>query len=240
MNLWDFEDRGGAYSARLRPAEREVLADVVGQVVELLGGDPDENRAEEHPLDRVRLGVGPVPAPTDPAVRRLLPDGSRGDAEIAAEFRRLTQDELRSTKVGALLRLHALLLGGPSDGLVVPPGEAAAVAAAMTDVRLVVAERLGVHTEEEADEVYRLANEPGNEPGIEPGNEPGIEPGADEDGPDLARRLLAVVSVVLGVLQDSLVELMLAAMPDDGVGASEPGRTDDPHDGPPDPTRAPR
>jgi hypothetical protein len=288
MNTWVFEVRDGWYSARLRPDEREVLADVAGQVVELLGGHldravhpPDEGSGravdrhapdadlpggrrpeavqpdadlphgrrpdavqpggrrpdadppegdlpEGHPLDLVRLGVGPVPAPTDAAVHRLLPDGSRGDAEIAAEFRRLTEDELRSTKVGNLRRLRTLLLGGPSDRVVVSPGEAAAAAAAMTDLRLVVAERLGVLTEEDADDVYRLAT------------------GTHEEGHDLGRQFLAVVSVMLGVLQDSLVELMLAAMPDDDAGVRGPGRAGDPHgrpdtdDEPPEPTRAPR
>jgi hypothetical protein len=243
MRTWVFEVRDGAYSARLRPDEREVLADVAGQVVELLGGDldravnpPDEgpgsavdgHAPDGHPLDLVRLGVGPVPAPTDAAVHRLLPDGSRGDAEIAAEFRRLTEDELRSTKVGNLLRLRALLLGGPSDRVVVSPGEAPTAAAAMTDLRLVVAERLSVHTEEDADDVYRLAT------------------GGHEEGHGLGRQFLAVVSVMLGVLQDSLVELMLAAMPDDDAGPRPPDRVGDPHDRadtddePPEPTRAPR
>lgn len=263
MNTWVFEVRDGWYSARLRPDEREVLADVAGQVVELLGGHldrvvhppdegsgravdghapdadlpggrrsdadpPEEDLPEGHPLDLVRLGVGPVPAPTDAAVHRLLPDGSRGDAEIAAEFRRLTEDELRSTKVGNLLRLRTLMLDGPSDRVVVSPGEAAAAAAAMTDLRLVVAERLGVLTEEDADDVYRLAT------------------GTQEEGHDLGRQFLAVVSVMLGVLQDSLVELMLAAMPDDDAGVRGPGRAGDPHerpdtdDEPPEPTRAPR
>lgn len=206
MSRWLFElDAEGTYVAGLDGPEQGVLLAVVDEVVELLGGDP-RRAVGDHPLEAVRLGVGPVPAPADPAVRRLLPDASRDDAEIAAEFRRLTEGDLRSTKVGNLLRLRAALLAAGALEMAVASSEAPAVAAALTDVRLVIAERLGVRTEEDADAAQRLVLDGRPEVG-----------GVGATGADAARRSLATVFVVLGMLQDSLVELMLGALPEADV-----------------------
>ncbi len=163
----------------------------------------------------VRIDEGTVAAPSDPALRRLLPDGSRGAPEVAAEFRRLTESELRGTKAGNLEVLRSLLAADGPD-LRVDPSAAPAVAAALTDLRLVLAERLGIRSESDADAVYRLVVEGGP---------------LDVTDPDgVARRFLATVSTLLGVLQESLVELML-----EGLGGDEaPGPSgvgEDRHDG---------
>lgn len=198
MSAGAFERRrDGGYVAHLDAAERRVLVVVVDEVVELLGGDPGMPDGDD-PLEMVRLGVGPVPAPTDPALLRLLPDASRADAVVAAEFRRLTEEELRRTKVGNLLRLRAALVdAGPA---MVQPGEAPSLAAALTDLRLVLAERLGVSTEADADELHRLAVQG--------------DPAEAETG-EVTRRFLALVYDLLTLLQDSLVWLMLDDLPGD-------------------------
>jgi len=194
-----FEARvDGGYVAHLDAAERGVLVAVVDEVVELLGGDHGMPDGDD-PLEMVQLGVSLVPAPTDPALLRLLPDASRADAAVAAEFRRLTEEELRSTKVGNLLRLRAALVhAGPA--MVVQPGEAPGLAAALTDLRLVLAERLGVSTEADADELHRLAVQG--------------DPAEAETG-EVTRRFLALVYDLLTLLQDSLVWLMLDGLPGD-------------------------
>lgn len=190
-----------AYVAVLDAAERAVVVEAVDEVVELLGGEQAGGQGE-HPLESIQLGGTPVPAPDDPALLRLLPDVSREDPEVAAEFRRLTEEDLRATKVAQLLRLRAALQGHPE--VVVVPSEAPAVAAALTDLRLVIAERLGIRDEADADAVHRLVQT--------------VHVLDPADGDAIARAYLATVYTMLSLLQETLVELMLDALPDDGVG----------------------
>ena len=216
--MWAFEreDDRPAYVARLSAAERAVLLDAVDDVVELLGGldaAAGQARATGHPLDAVRLEIGPVTAPVDSALLRLLPDASQ-DPAVTAEFRRLTEGDLRATKVANLLRLRAVVDGARPEAVVLV-SEGPGVAAALTDLRLVVAERLELTTDEDADAVMGLAVD-----------DEVLDP-ADQDA--VARRFLATVYVVLSMLQESLVELML-----DGLGdvPTAGRRTNRPGDGP--------
>lgn len=220
MTAWAFAvaPDGAGWVADVGAQERAALLDVVDDVVELLGGERTGPGAGD--LPDLRVGAGPLAAPRDPALRRLLPDASRGVPDVAAEFRRLTEDELRATKVGQLGLLRAALAAdGPA--VVVAPGDAPAVAAAITDLRLVLAERLGVRTEADADAVYRLAAQ---------GRPLDL---ADDDA--VARRFLAIVSALLSVLQESLVERMLDGLPDDDEDDEDDGEDD----GPDDPAPAP-
>ncbi len=105
-----------------------------------------------------------MPPPQDPALHRLLPDASR-DPELAAELRRYTEGELRITKVAKLRRLRVAIEQAEPD-LVVVPSEAADVAAALTDVRLVLGSRLGLETDEQAEDLDALvvdADEPADD-----------------------------------------------------------------------------
>lgn len=198
-----FTTEDGVYVARLDAAERAVLLQVVEDVVALLdpGDLPDPD--DHHVLDTLAAAGEAPQAPEDPAVLRLLPSASP-DPDVAAEFRRLTETDLRMTKVGQLRRLHAAVLAANPE-LVVVPSEAGPVAAALTDLRLVVSERLGVRTEKDADALYSLLGTPDV---------------PDEDGEGGARRFLATLYVVLGLVQESLVEAMLADLPDPGEGHS--------------------
>ncbi len=94
-----------------------------------------------------------APPPRDPAVRRLLPDGSRDDPELAESYRRLTEHTLRERKRSGLTLASAALTR--ADPLVLDPAEAQALLKGMTDVRLVIAERLGVRTDEDAELLHR-------------------------------------------------------------------------------------
>lgn len=97
--------------------------------------------------------------PDDRGVRRLLPDASK-DAVLAAEFRRLTEDELRRTKCDRLHRLWDTLIRLPFEPrsteleLLVPPEQADDLAATLTDIRLVLADRLDLETDEDVDALY--------------------------------------------------------------------------------------
>lgn len=205
--IWTFErdQEGPAYVAGLDAAGRAVLLDVVDDVLRLLGGDGARaGQGPDHPLDRVRLNTAPVEPPVDPALRRLLPDASPDEA-LAAELRRLTEPEVRDAKVSNLARLRAAVQDARPN-VVVLPSEAAQVAAALTDLRLVVSERLGVRTDADAEAVYRLAAE---------------DLVDEDDAPAADRRFLAAVYAVLTLMQESLVGLLLEELPE----AGEEGRT---------------
>ena len=136
---------------------------------------------------------------------RPRPHGSRTDADVAAEYRRLTEGDLRATKTGNLRRLRAVLAAEP---VVVRPQDAAAVAAALTDIRLVVAERLDIRTEEDSDalEALLLADDAARDAA------PDTDP--DHADPDRdARVYLGTVTTMVGLLLDSLVGLMLDELP---------------------------
>jgi Domain of unknown function (DUF2017) len=90
-----------------------------------------------------------VEPPADPAVARLLPDASRDDPELAQSFRRLTEQDLRERKRDSLgLAAAALRRRAP---VVLDDSEAQALLKGLTDVRLVLAERLGIATDEDAE-----------------------------------------------------------------------------------------
>ena len=90
------------------------------------------------------------PAPSDPALARLLPDAYRDDERAAGEFRRLTESSLRRDKVSSAERLLAAL---PADGageVRLDPETTESWLATINDVRLALGTRLEV-TEEMAE-----------------------------------------------------------------------------------------
>lgn len=138
---------------RIEQAEREVLVQLLTQLDELL----DDGRAEpDDPLAQL-VGLGgfeglmdaePPQPPEDPALARLLPDASREDPGAAGEFRRLTEHSLRTRKrEGA--RTAAAALSRP-EPVHLSHAEALSLLKAMTDIRLVIGERLELKTDADA------------------------------------------------------------------------------------------
>lgn len=195
-----FRREGGDVVAEVDPGEREVLATVVADVAELLGAGrledprrrPDPPAADGDAPAGVRLRLEPLPVPDDPAVLRLLPDASRDDPEVAAEFRRLTEDDLRQQKIARLAWLHDALAGA---SVRVPLADAHRLAATLTDVRLVLGERLGLTDEGAGD---RLEDE------VVHG-----EPSPDDRAAQV-RHYLGSVYLALGWWQETLMACLLA------------------------------
>jgi hypothetical protein len=101
------------------------------------------------------LGFSPrTRAPLDPALARLLPDAYRDDPDAAGEFRRYTEQSLRSSKQETARTVLDTL---PADGGPVRLSweQAQAWLRALNDVRLTLGVRLGV-TEEFEDEWRQL------------------------------------------------------------------------------------
>ncbi|GAA4840737.1 DUF2017 domain-containing protein [Luteimicrobium xylanilyticum] len=199
------------YVAQLDTPERVVLAHVVGDVVELLqDAVPDADGA---PWGAIEADA--PPAPRDAALARLLPEAST-DPDVSAEFRRLTQGELAGAKAKRLLAFAERLLDDEvaraaatgrhvrpeRTDLLVPRDAARDTAAALTDVRLVLASRLDVTTDDDAESLYAE---------IEAGANGSAAPDADDDarGADAPRQFLGAVFVTAGWLQESLVDAML-------------------------------
>lgn len=154
--------RKGGLTAVFTAAEAHLLANLAGQVVELLR---DRNGAAESDADplAVQLGMGAsaVP-PEDPVLARLLPDAYRSSEEDSGEFRRLTERSLTSTKVHhAEVLIESLIDGGltfvtpieDDDVDIEVELNADAVQSwlkSLTDIRLSLAVRLGIENEEDA------------------------------------------------------------------------------------------
>jgi hypothetical protein len=85
-------------------------------------------------------------------VARLLPEGNREDADLAEGFRRLTEHGLRERKRTGLETAAAALRR--TEPVVLDKPEAAALLKGLTDVRLVIAERIGLHTDEDAEMLH--------------------------------------------------------------------------------------
>jgi len=150
--------RGGRATAVLEQGEARLLAGLVGQVAELLAeGTPATERAAQDPLEEMLDFDGPVQAPDDPVLQRLLPDAYRDDEAAAADFRRYTERGLRDTKIANARAVIASLVDGgmadeeSADHQVEVDLDAAQVQAwlrTLTDVRLALATRLGIEDDE--------------------------------------------------------------------------------------------
>jgi hypothetical protein len=163
--------RRGGMTATFTSAEAHLLANLAGQVVELLR---DRNGASESDADplAVQLGMGgsAVP-PEDPVLARLLPDAYRDSDDDSGEFRRLTERSLTSTKVHhAEVLIGSLIDGGLSFDVPIEDDgddievelDADAVQSwlkSLTDIRLSLAVRLGIENEEDAMLVGESADE---------------------------------------------------------------------------------
>jgi hypothetical protein len=156
-----FKTNRHGVQVRLDSSEREILIQLLGQLDDLLddglgepeGEDPLEALVGMRGADFSATPNQARPAQAaedrDPALARLLPDGNRDDPEAASEYRRLTEYGLRSRKrSGARLAAEAL---GRSEPVVLARDEALALLKAMTDVRLVLGERLELKTDEDAE-----------------------------------------------------------------------------------------
>jgi len=157
-----FRAEAGNAVAELDDEERLVVARIVADVALLLGADAfgleqdafaDTVSDIDDPFEYLRGFEESIREPSDPAILRLLPNAAPTDREVADEFRRLTDGELRGTKVRRLRRMWDQLSQG-GDEWVVPADEALATAAALTDVRLVLASRLGLKTDDDADRLH--------------------------------------------------------------------------------------
>ena len=147
--------RGGRVSATFSADEIELLRRVLSDLRELLSSGMEEG--EDDPL-AAAVGIGTsTQAPDDPALARLFPDGYRDDESAAADFRRYTEPGLRAGKLDAIDTALSTL-DAPDQKRPLSKDECQAWLRALTDLRLVLGERLGI-TEEWEEELAGIADD---------------------------------------------------------------------------------
>lgn len=122
-------DPGRGILLELSPAELELMRTLLIQYDELVGATGD-----------------------DPALERLFPVAYRDDPDAAAEFSRYTRSGLVDSKTansGAVAA--ALIVDGSAEGGLVELSEEAAGRwlPVLTDLRLIVAERIGIRADDD-------------------------------------------------------------------------------------------
>jgi hypothetical protein len=147
---------GGA-AAFFEQPQAGVIRSLVSQVAELISADAEtgDEGAQAGDLE-AELGLSShAEPPDDPVLARLLPDAYSGDPEAAAEFRRYTEETLRSGKVASAQVVLASL--PPAGGEVrLSEPECQQWLRALNDVRLALSVRLGI-TDEDDDLTESLA-----------------------------------------------------------------------------------
>ena len=145
----------GTITCSLAGEEAVVLANLLGQLVELLSDDRVE-RGEtggDDELAQLIGRMGSTEPPSDPALRRLLPP-AYADEEQAGEFRRFTEADLRTSKVdGAQALIEDLGEANDSDRVVLDLGEqdALTLLRSLNDLRLTLGTRLEVSEDDPDD-----------------------------------------------------------------------------------------
>ena len=190
--------------AELDAEERTVLARVVADVGLLLGGEAFGMEPESADDDRDPLFLH-MPSfeaarsdPDDPAILRVLPNAAPTDREAAEEFRRFTEPDLRRLKVA---RLRAIWLALSEDGpeWVVQEADALATAAALTDVRLVLASRLNVETDADAAALHDMIE----------ASRAAEATGSGAESVDIERMWLGMLYQALTWMQESLMSYVM-------------------------------
>jgi len=126
--------RGGGFEVRLEPAERELLASLPSQLVELLDATAGDDAA----------------VAADPALARLFPRAYRDDCDNEAntDYHRLMGEDLRERHRSSLETLAA---GAALDRIEIE--DLHAWAAALTQLRLVLGARVGITDELDWDDI---------------------------------------------------------------------------------------
>ncbi|MFJ6614123.1 DUF2017 domain-containing protein [Streptomyces sp. NPDC091289] len=193
---------GGGAAVALDEVEISILRSLAVQLLELIGPG-DEPADGEDPLAAL-FAEGPSKPPSDPALARLFPDAYGGPdlpaasgkpeeelRELSAEFRRFTENDLRSGKredaVTVVRTLDALAPAGDGGAVLTLTGdECRCWLRSLNDLRLTIGTRLEVSDEEEGEEgsLYRL-----------PDSDP--------------RKPMVMAYLWLGALQETLVETLM-------------------------------
>jgi hypothetical protein len=139
-----FSRNGDGVTLTLRAAESDLVRSLTSQLVTVL-----EQRASDTPADTelAEVGIGGATvAPADPALARLLPDAYSADPTASAEHRRLTESGLLERKLANARTVLATLARRNSQ---LSADDAQAWLRTLTDLRLTLASRLGIESDQD-------------------------------------------------------------------------------------------
>lgn len=178
--------RAGGVEGQLEGPERALLASLFEQTRQLLESaappvapertenpaDPDDGldpieAIEAAMISDAQAALAGLTGPgDDPALHRLLPDAHRDDPFAAAQFRQGAGEAVRAGKVARIdVALAALETADDRGRITLPAETAAAFLVALTDVRLVLGQRLGLSIDGDVEAVEaELANAPEDDP----------------------------------------------------------------------------
>jgi len=157
-----FIRQGKDLHARLLPDEAALLTSLATQLTELM--DPLAPAGEPDDLDAVLSSLTDSWSDLtiqDPALRRLFPDAYRGDEQASRDFRRYTQSDQARAKMEAARTVVADIAASDDGRVRLPPDHIDDWLTTLTNLRLVLAARLGIEHESDADNLSHL---PGEDP----------------------------------------------------------------------------
>lgn len=154
-----FAKDGDDLVAELADFEVALVASLVGQVSELIGGSGASEASEDPFVRWARELGGSAPLDrSDPVVARLFPDAYEDEA-AAVEHRRYSQDALRRGRISDA-ELVLADLAATKDGevpLVVSSNDLDAWLKTLNGVRLSLAVRLGIESDADHEELEQLS-----------------------------------------------------------------------------------
>ncbi|MET3988150.1 DUF2017 domain-containing protein [Streptomyces sp. PvR034] len=180
---------GGGAAVALDEIEIQILRSLAVQLLELIGPGAAEPAEDADPLAVLFAADGPTEPPSDPALARLFPDaygGPGGDGgadpeEVrahAAEFRRFTENDLRTRKredaLAVVRSLDALTLDDGLDEEAADAGGGAVLEltgelplrwlGSLNDLRLTIAARLEITEDDESAVLFQLPDDDPRKP----------------------------------------------------------------------------
>jgi hypothetical protein len=201
------DPNGGRIALQMEDPELTIITTLLADVSQLLSADLPE--PDDDPFLRLVGHLDPdqeVTRPHDPALLRLLPDADSSDPQRSAEYRRLTERDLRESKLHSIrIALHSL--GQHPGPITLDRDTAHAWMRALTDVRLVLASRVGIASDEDAERLL--------------GDDP------HTDGAEVSETEEAILSLyeLTTWLQEHITQFMLDGLPD--VDGEDPVDGDD-------------
>ncbi|GAA1743510.1 DUF2017 domain-containing protein [Rothia terrae] len=148
-----FRKTPAGYVAHFDPEEIKLLTKLFDDVALTLEPEESDSVDEFERMLGIKTDARP---PSDNAVLRMLPIAS-DDPEVADEFRKFTELNLREQKMSALALAS---MDVQNQRVVLNEEHAHAWASALNDVRLTLGARLNLATDEDSARIERLYSEP--------------------------------------------------------------------------------
>jgi len=151
-----FTRRGTSLLTRLSQAEASVLGTMAGQLADLVAPLSRQSDDIVDSLAALAEADGSGAPSSDPALRRLFPDAYRDDAAASREYRHYTQSDDAQLRAEAARTVVQDVTDADDGWVTIAPGHVYAWLTTLNNLRLVLATRLDIETEADAEALDRL------------------------------------------------------------------------------------